>query len=764
MEFIERHDLQKIHYLNTLTYTQMKDYLGKKCKTEESSYTKYENIKRFCASVIKGRGQIIRTYAYSISTPLDKGGRLFCGLSVQGLPKPIRGFLMSHTTDIDMKNCHPTLLLYLCRKHNIICPNLEYFIHHREDILRTFPDRESAKDLFLASVNNDKLNSKEKNDFFRKFDKEMKGIQMEITKQEAYQDLYDSVPEEKKTKNWNGSAINRILCMFENKVLQIALSVVNQRGLEVAVPMFDGFMLYGKHEQDQSLLNEIEKEVEAVYPGMGMKWDYKEHTTPIVMPEGFVSKEKVHDEDVKIAKNDKEASDIIYKELKDQLVYSNGSYYFKKDHLWIQDEEVIRSSLRHYIMNSKIYRTNDSGELVDYAQNVKPASNIANAVMDTVMNHANNDWESGLFRSSLGYVLFNNGYWSGHEGVFHPLDSDSFNSSIQFTEKIPFDYDESWDDEKYEESIYDRFFRTPFGEEVGKYYVEQLARGLMGDCMKRFLVGVGPSNTGKSVISLALKSSCGGYYDAWNGANITYKQGSGDEAQRLRWIYLLKTRRIIVSNEIATNFTVDGNMVKKMSNGGKDDITGRLHGGNETKFQVPFLPILFAQDLPSVRPLDDAVITRIRAIPYSKVYCDEPSNELELKKDPNLEDEIMTSRFRQAFLRLLFKSYTLFHRGGRNEVEPEEIGKAREDVLGTETNVIDSFKMSYEITNNGEDFVLSTAIQQWLTDEKKGITITKFGMEMKRYATIHKLEQVESKNKKVGGKVVKAWFGIREAI
>ena len=60
-----------------------------------------------------------REYKYSSDTPDNMGGRLYSGNSVQGLPKLIRGFLMKHTTDIDMKNAHPTILLYVCKLHDI---------------------------------------------------------------------------------------------------------------------------------------------------------------------------------------------------------------------------------------------------------------------------------------------------------------------------------------------------------------------------------------------------------------------------------------------------------------------------------------------------------------------------------------------------------------------------------------------------------------------------------------------------------------------
>jgi hypothetical protein len=153
MEFQERHDLKKIHYLQSLSYSQVKNYLGK-TKNDDERKKKYENIQRFCTAVIKARGHLIRPYAYSLSTSTETGGRLYCGLSVQGLPKAIRGFLMTHTTDIDMKNAHPTILYYLCHQHRIPCPNLEYYVSHRDEIFAQFPDRESAKELFNSAVNN----------------------------------------------------------------------------------------------------------------------------------------------------------------------------------------------------------------------------------------------------------------------------------------------------------------------------------------------------------------------------------------------------------------------------------------------------------------------------------------------------------------------------------------------------------------------------------------------------------------------------------
>ena len=207
MELIERHDLRKIHFLNQLSFKEFKNYCGDSCKNDEERKTRYNIFKEFCKTNIKTRGETKRIYSYSIQTPLTTGGRLYCGNSIQGLQKHLRGFLMTHTTDIDMKNCHPVLLRFICKKHNIPCPSLEYYIKNRDEVLAEFADKDEAKIAFLKAVNDDKRNLKIKSSFFKSFDKEMKELQTVITSLECYNDIKQSVPNEKKY-NWNGSAIN----------------------------------------------------------------------------------------------------------------------------------------------------------------------------------------------------------------------------------------------------------------------------------------------------------------------------------------------------------------------------------------------------------------------------------------------------------------------------------------------------------------------------------------------------------------------------
>jgi hypothetical protein len=275
MELIERHDLQKVNYLNTLTFKQFKEYCS--CKNEEERKIQYKNLKKFCETIIRTRGEIKRIYAYSLQTPLEMGGRLFSGNSVQSIKGVFRGFLMTHTTDIDMKNAHPVILSYMCKLHDIKCPNLDYYIQNRDQILSEFG--ETGKVAFLKSVNDDKLNKKIGNKFFKDFDKEMKEIQKHVVALEEYKNIVSTTNAEK--YNFNGSVMNKILCMYENKILQECISVINSQNIEICALMFDGLMVYGDFYENEELLNMITTRVNEKFDRLDMKWSYKHHDTTI---------------------------------------------------------------------------------------------------------------------------------------------------------------------------------------------------------------------------------------------------------------------------------------------------------------------------------------------------------------------------------------------------------------------------------------------------------------------------------------------------
>ena len=84
--------------------------------------------------------------------------------------------------DIDMVNCHPVILNYLCKKNNVECNILKNYIENRKLILSSFAeDRKSVKELFLSILNEGfkdiYSDNKQTNNYLKLFEQEIIRIQ-----------------------------------------------------------------------------------------------------------------------------------------------------------------------------------------------------------------------------------------------------------------------------------------------------------------------------------------------------------------------------------------------------------------------------------------------------------------------------------------------------------------------------------------------------------------------------------------------------------
>jgi len=752
MELIERLPLRPIHWLSQLSYSEFSSFCKNDSKNDDES--KFTYLENFCKTNLKTGGITKRIYSYSLHTPKGLGGRLFSGGSIQGLPSKIRGLLMRDKgTDIDMSNAHPIILRYICKLHDISCPYLEYYINHRDICLSQFDFREIGKKAYLKATNNDKKN-RERGlpQEFKKYDSEMKTIQKKLVVLSEYKELIDSVPLTK-SYNQNGSAVNRILCYYENIILQHAIHIVNTLGIEIAVLMFDGFIIYGDYYKDYELIEKITRFVEKQMPGLDMKWAYKEHCMELSVPLKF---DESMDKRKSFVCNDLEAAEKLYS-LYPHWKYCEEELYVFNDQtgIWKKDRTT-HNLITSRFTNQLWIGVKNKADLLE-ASKVKSYGNTTTLFVQMIEKLKtlciDDDWLKRSGSSSLGKLLFTNGYFDMRENKF----TDGFNPDFVFTGRINHAYTSfNKKEEEYMNSIRKRLFYEPLGEEVSEYLILNLSRGLAGDKMKRILFGLGASNTGKSTITKALTKSCGDYIGSFDGNNFAYRNTGSDTASQNRWLMLLKDKRIVFSNEIKSTVPLNGNLIKMVSSGG-DSIVGRKHSGNETEFTLSFLCVLFANDLPKIVPFDDAVNNRARVISYVKPYVENPG-EYELKLDPHLDAEIDTLAFQRCFLEILLRQYL---KRGMHMEEPVDVIQAKEDWIGNEVGCIPAFLQEFEITNQVEDFVTSGEIQEWLERGKLGITMKKFGMEMKQYTLKNKLANVSNIAKKINGYKKIIWNGIK---
>jgi hypothetical protein len=176
----ERVNQRVAHWLTTLTVEDLRKYNPSSpthhCKTDKDFETALTKLKVFLASIV-GKPGVQRTYRFASGKDF---GRMFGPKTIQNVWRAFRGALCKGLmTDIDMKNCHPVILLWLCGMFGIDCPKLREYVERREHHLAELgsvmrgKDREDCKRLFLVATNTNKQLRGIAYDFFNEYQAEI---------------------------------------------------------------------------------------------------------------------------------------------------------------------------------------------------------------------------------------------------------------------------------------------------------------------------------------------------------------------------------------------------------------------------------------------------------------------------------------------------------------------------------------------------------------------------------------------------------------
>ena len=292
-------------FLTTLTVDDLRKYNptgSKRCKNDKDFEIALNKLKVYLASVV-GVPQVERTYRFARGKDF---GRLYCPKGLQLVWSAFRGALCNGLmTDIDMKNAHPTILLWLCETMNIACPKLfEYVMHkdyHLEELgkcLGTSSSRDRCKKLFLMATNTNQELTGIHYPFFNEYQAEMGGIQAALMEVEALAARFKSHAEMSARKkvahsaatdgNEEGSFMNLALCYWENLFVQEAMTCLAEMEIETAVLSFDGLLAYGNYYGCRGLLTVLRNRMFRKY-NIDLHWDFKPHDTRLLdeLPDAF---------------------------------------------------------------------------------------------------------------------------------------------------------------------------------------------------------------------------------------------------------------------------------------------------------------------------------------------------------------------------------------------------------------------------------------------------------------------------------------------
>jgi len=178
----------------------------------------------------------------------------------QGICRPIRHTLFRDDyIDIDITNCHPFEFIALCKTYNFDCSHVLDYVENRDERLAslmewTQHDRDWCKQTVLSLLNGGNCTEifnaygvtiPDTCKWIENFKNQIVSIHENFSVNPAFADHKKELikQEGKNVFNFNGKLVNKVLCQFENILIQHAMHFCSQNGIEIGANCFDGLLL-----------------------------------------------------------------------------------------------------------------------------------------------------------------------------------------------------------------------------------------------------------------------------------------------------------------------------------------------------------------------------------------------------------------------------------------------------------------------------------------------------------------------------------------
>lgn len=386
VEYIEIYDTIKAHYIID-NYDNLKDNFRPESE-ERLTNINIDPLTLFKKYVSKSKKYNKKCNKITVKyNQKNEVGRYFSqgALSLQSLPREIRQTIAKdYYIDIDIKNCHPYILLQYANKEGIKCDNLKYYIDNRDRIFKKISkkyniDKNLSKNQFLKILNGGSISLNINKDeklylFLKDFERDVISIQSHIHKnEEKYRILGDKKALERKKENKYanhlGSTMNIMLCDIENNILQSMIKYLKDNNiLKTSIVMvFDGFMIYKDDIKDldiNDILLKLQEHVknETTYE---IELTIKEMDDIIKVPEDYKVIEQVEEIKELIIENK------TYEDIKEQFELNNFKVmnptplYCSIDNdgnLHLKTRKEMKETFEHV----NFYKTNTKGESKEF--------------------------------------------------------------------------------------------------------------------------------------------------------------------------------------------------------------------------------------------------------------------------------------------------------------------------------------------------------------------------------------------------------------
>lgn len=673
-KYIEREEKIDVDKLNFIAENEeiFKDLLRSDKRLEFTLGENYDPSAIF--SMAKDYLNLSKNGIVKVNYIQKKGvGRYFAikSMSLQSITRQIRQTIaQDEYMDIDMKNCHPNILLFICKNLKINCDILEKYCNDRDGFFKENDiTKDVGKQMMLSVINGGKKDFKKletpTDELIEFYDDEMPNIHNKICSK--FKDLFKE--HEKKRKdggkdyNHKASFMNHILCDIESKILNVMDEYFGTD--KNAVLCFDGIMLPSKNKYD---LEECEK---VIYDKLKINikldvkpfediFDLSKYDIPKYVE---ITEEKIKAY-IKVKKtilkniddnniNDKTLSEIFNDMVKDVLITTNGDgdgfLWCNRQKLWVEKDKdelmfeicnetnLILKAIREIKKenNAKIFKISKQADIskkdkeqikalkeiqkqIDFVNNkIQSTKGIRDIYTQAKKDFRNDKFKTEIINRSHDLLPITNGKVINLiDGTIRDRTKDDKFSTYCNVNYIE-DTDKTEDDDKYLNKFVNQISMD--NTDYIKYKQIKMGSYLSGQNYRDIDINHGVGKNGKSTEINALKLILGDFCGFIGKDVIVFdksqhrKKGGGGHTSHL---IPIDGKRLIITQELEENDVIDSEMVKKIAS--SDPIEGvRECFGKKTWTMYPFCKLVICSNkIPKFDTNDKAITDRLVFNPY----------------------------------------------------------------------------------------------------------------------------------------------------
>jgi phage/plasmid-associated DNA primase/predicted transcriptional regulator len=589
-------------------------------------------------------------------------------LSLQSLCREIRHTISKEFyKDIDIVNCHPVLLQWLCEQNGFECKCLSKYVSNRDKYIKDDPKK---KTLFLIMTNEgEKINDESLTEFEAKYWKEMKYLHKlfsQLKPNEFETHKKKRIQVDKKNYNHQASYMNTLLCDLENNILMHMWKFYDNA--KDAVLCFDGIMLRIRSD-DNYELKECQDYIEEK---IGIKiilkikdmiegFDLTNQTIDVYKPMAKEKEEKYREiiQMIKDSINNHEVGEqtislLFVKMMKEDIIVTNkdtgdGYQWNPLQKLWIskdknelmnelcQEDNLILKAARSVEQEYDFFVKKNKNDKIKESiglNNLKIVRSIKKALisMREVQNIykfsqiklINSDFKSKILNRNHDLLPILNGKIINlrTSEIRDRLKNDnfSFECPVNYIPEAEWTTNDKQDHKTFIEQI---FVEDP---EYIKYVQIKLGTYLCGDNCRDIDINHGYGRNGKSCLLKAISVILGNFF-GYIGKDVVVfdprqhrKKGGGNHTSHL---FPIDGKRVVATQEFVEGDTLDGEIVKKIASA--DVIEGvRECYGRKTGEISPFCKLIVNSNIiPKFEVTDPAMVERLNFNPFKARFLNE---------------------------------------------------------------------------------------------------------------------------------------------